>query len=208
VTAGEKPLLLPLTCKTCGQELSGGAEAFIYVCLGCGEATHMSVPDYAYRLLYVRPSPAFKGTAIFAPFWRIVGRATLTVEADKKRSAYQHVRPLGPLFFAAFWNPKAVYYDNLTLRFAQCPEKIEFDKRSDPVLAGIRDPKVLPEMARLTWLAYLDRFSDVTGVDLQFQPERLDYCAVPFFKQGSFYSDGVLGIQLPPGFFAGSGLKS
>lgn len=202
------PLLLPLTCRTCGRDLSGGGGALVYTCGECHEATHMADPDKSYRLLHVRPGPSFTGQPICAPFWRLTGRVTLTVEDDPKRSAYQRLKPLGPLFFPAFWNPKAAYFDNLTVRFALNPEKIELENRSEPLLDGIRDPRVLPEMARLTWLAYLDRFSDVTGVELVFEPEDVAYCAVPFFQQGNFYFDGVLGVQLPPGFFAGSGLRA
>ena len=208
MTPGAKPLLLPLTCKSCGRDLAGGGGALVYACLECGEATHMSDPDKAYPLVYVRPSPSFSGQPVYAPFWRLTGRVSLTVESDPKRSVYHRLKPLGPLYFPAFWSPQAAYHDNLTVRLALAQDRIELERRSDPLLDGIRDPSVLSAMARLTWLGYLDRFSDVTGVELDYQAESVTYCAMPYFRQGGFFFDGVLGVQVPPKLFAGSGLRS
>jgi hypothetical protein len=61
----------------------------------------------------------------------------------------------------------------------------------------MRDPSILPEMAALTWLAYLDRRADVTGVSAVFHPESLLYVGVPFFRTGASLVDGLCGVRLP-----------
>ena len=77
-------------------------------------------------------------------------------------------------------------------------DALVFDDAADSRLVdGIRDPSVIPEMARLTWLAYLDRFSDVTGVSADFEAQRPVYAAVPFFKDGDSFVDGLCGVRLP-----------
>lgn len=203
----ERGLLLPLICNGCGRELAGGPNALVYVCLECGEATHMGDPGVVYRVVHVRAGPAFSGPRVYAPFWRLAGRVTLLVDDEKKRRVYQNVKPLGPLFFPAFWSPKAAYVDDLTLRYAGAQDRIELQESQEPVLDGVRDPRTLPEMARLTWLAYLDRFADVSGLEVEFQVESVTYAAVPFFTAQGGFRDGVLGIQLPAGYFSGHGLS-
>lgn len=205
--ASRSPTLLPLLCRGCGQELAGGPLALIYLCPVCREATHMAEPGRSYRLLYARAGPSFSGPRIYAPFWRITGHVTLTVDDERRRRAYQNVKPLGPLFFPAFWNPKAAYFDNLTLRYAAVQE-IDFEERQEAVLDGVRDPRTLPEMARLTWLGYLDRFADVSGQEIDYQVESVAYAALPFFRHREGFCDGVLGIQLPGGYFSGLGLRA
>lgn len=201
----ERALLLPLVCKGCGRALAGGPDALVYVCTGCREATYMGDPGAAYRVVHVRAGPAFSGPRVYAPFWRLAGRVTLLVDDEKKRRIYQNVKPLGPLLFPAFWSPKAAYFDNLTLRYAGAQDRIELEESGEPVLDGVRDPRVLPEMARLTWLAYLDRFADVSGLDVEFQVESVTYAGVPFFPAQGGFRDGILGIQLPTGYFSGRG---
>jgi hypothetical protein len=99
---------------------------------------------------------------------------------------------------------RLAYFDNLTLRYAQMDAgTFVFDDAADSrLMDGIRDPLVIPEMARLTWLAYLDRYSDVTGVTADFEAQRPVYTAVPFFKDGDSFVDGLCGVRLPSGFFS------
>lgn len=203
-----EPELVPLACKGCGQELAGGPHAMVFVCMDCKEAVYMGDPGRGYRLAFVRAGLSFSGPRVYAPFWRLTGRVTLVVDDERKRRAYQNVKPLGPLYFPAFWSPQAAYFDNLTLRYAGVQERMEFEEIREPILDGVRDPETLPEMARLTWLGYLDRFSDVTGQEIEYQIESVAYAALPFFRQGEAFCDGILGIQLPRGFFSGLGLKA
>jgi len=153
-----------------------------------------------YPMVGVRPRIDLKGEVVLAPFWRARGRASWRCLDQAKIRAYGNARPLGPLLFSAFWSPKAVYYDNLTIRYALEPFAADAANLTGTILDGTRDPGAVAELARLTWLAYLDRVADVTGVELAYSLEKLDYVAIPFFKEGEFVVEGVLGLKLPGAF--------
>jgi hypothetical protein len=199
----DQPLMIPLICKGCGDPLDGSGDALVFVCRACRTARHMADPENAYKLAYVKSRVEMAGERLYAPFWRMAGMVHWsTLEAAKQR-VYSNAKPLGHLYFPAFWSPRVSYYDNLTQSLALSKEPILFEDRSDIIVDGYRNPAALGEMARLTWLAYLDRIADVTGVDLTFTVEEIIYAALPFFKAGDRYVDGVQGVQLPAAFFEG-----
>jgi hypothetical protein len=164
----------------------------------------MERPEQVYPLVYLaaRPGPTSR---LYAPFWRLEGRARWRVDDSTKDRAYQNLRRLGPLYFPAFWTPRVGHDENLTFRYglldSRPPE--DPDARGD-VLPGVLDPETLPEMARLTWLAHLDRVADVTGVQLEFSPGSVVYAAVPFLRSGASWEDGVLGLRFPDAYFGTS----
>ncbi|MGC8722518.1 MAG: hypothetical protein ACP5VF_01415 [Acidobacteriota bacterium] len=195
-----EPLLIPLDCPRCGGELAGGERALVFLCHPCRLAVSMHRSPRPFPLLYAKPSAgAGSGETIYVPFWRLEGKASWRAPNEERRRAYDRLTPLGPLFFPAFWSPRAALYDNLTLRYALAPASIALEPGEAPVLEGVLDPADLPEMARLTWLAYLDRAGDVTGVECLFEPTGLAYVAVPFVRDGDHWVDGVLGINVPAG---------
>ena len=197
----DRTLMIPLICMGCGEPLDGSGESLVFVCRACRTARHMSAPDRVYPLAYVKSRIVIAGERLYAPFWRLAGHAQWSVLEPAKQRAYAHAKPLGDLYFPAFWSPRVAYYDNLTQSLALSKEPIEFEERDDAIVDGYRDPAALPEMARLTWLAYFDRIADVTGVKLVFTPEEITYAALPFFRTGEGFVDGVMGVQLPAAFF-------
>lgn len=194
-------VLLPLLCASCGQELEGHAQSLVFVCRSCRSAVHMAEPGKSYRLVYVRPRVEFEGERVYAPFWRLEGRVRWTTDDARKERAYGSLKPLGPLFFPAFWSPRVAYHDDLTLRYALDERGLETEDRSDALLDGVRPASSLAELARYTWLSYLDRAADVTGVTVEFTPGALEYAAVPFFAQGDKLVEGVQAMVFPSALF-------
>ena len=193
-------LLVPLACPRCGGELAGGGRALVFLCHPCRLAVSMHRSPRPFPLLYAKPSAGIgSGEPIYVPFWRLEGKASWRAPDEERGRVYDRLTPLGPLFFPAFWSPRAALYDNLTLRYALAPANIILAPGEAPVQEGVLDPADLPEMARLTWLAYLDRAGDVTGVEGFFEPTGLAYVAVPFIREGDHWVDGVLGINVPAG---------
>ncbi len=197
------PLLVPLCCPKCGSDLDGGPHALIFLCLPCGLAIHASDPRRPYPLSFAAPLLRQAAPDLYAPFWKVDGTFSWTTSDKQKERVYANQRPLGALFVPAFWSPKAAYYDNLTLRYALQGGPQRLDGAAGPVLDGARPPEVLGELARLTWLAYLDRAADVTGVDGRFQVDALAYAAIPFYRDGSRFLDGILGVPVPEAYFSG-----
>lgn len=196
------PLLIPLSCPRCGGGLDGGACARVFLCRSCAIATFDADPAQVYPLRYVA-APAGLGQAdLFAPFWRVAGDFAWQTADRQKQRVYENLQPLGPLLFPAFWSPKAAYYDDLTLRYARRPELLTLGPGQEPILDGMRSPKALGELARLAWLAYLDRVADITGTEGRFEVKELIYVGVPFFSRGDHFEDGVLGCSVPRSFFS------
>ncbi len=200
-------LVIPLVCPRCGGDLQAPGSSRVGVCLNCKIATFMGEPHKGYHLFFIealvkKPS----SDLIYAPFWVVKGAVALKCDDEKKERIYQNARPLGPLYFPAFWTPKAANYENLTVRYALAPESLAVDKdASGEILAGVLDPGCLPGMAGLCYLAYLDRLADVTGVEASYHVEQVAYAAVPFLKAGKGWTDGVLGIAFPGSYFFGGG---
>lgn len=159
----------------------------------------MEAPDRIYPAGWLHPRIGGAGRPVGAPFWMVTGALKVSCGDSRKEAAYSRVRRLGPLFFPAFWTLRLSYYDDLTRRFALLePAQLAFGEPfQGPLLDGVRDPGLLPEMARLAWLAHLDRAADVTGVVASFEAERIAYAVVPFFEEGDHLVDGILGIALP-----------
>jgi len=195
-------ILVPLTCPACGGELEGGSQSLVFICRPCSMAMHCSDLARGYPLRYAVPVIRKSRPDLHAPFWRVKGTFSWRAKEPAKERAYANQRPLGPLFVPAFWSPKAVYCDNFTLRYAQAGVAIELSGGDAPVLDGSRAPSVLGELSRLTWLAYLDRVADVTGVEGRFDVEDVSYVAIPFYLEGEHYQDGILGAQAPAAFFS------
>ncbi len=197
------PILIPLRCPGCGQTLEGGAQAIVFVCRTCGKAVCMDAPESAFPFRVASVRAEVRGPGVLAPFWRTRGRAAWHTEDGAKERIYSGMKPLGPLYFPAFWSPRAAYYDNMTMRYALDPPLDADGTAEGTLLDGVRGPSALPELARLTWLAYLDRAADVTGTELTYELQGLEYVAVPFFQQDDFVVEGHLGLRLPAAFLAG-----
>lgn len=195
-------LLVPLACPRCGKDLDGGDGARIFLCRPCGLAIYGADPAQVYPLRYVTAASGPGAPDLFAPFWRVGGVFSWQTEDRRKERIYHNLHPLGPLLFPAFWNPRAAYYDDLTLLYARRPDLIVLRPGLEPLLDGMRHPKALEELARLAWLAYFDRSADVTGVVARFEVKDLAYVGVPFFKRDGRFEDGVLGCKVPGTFFS------
>lgn len=195
-------LLQPLVCPRCSGPLGGGPRALVFLCPQCAVATHASDLKKAYPLRYAAPVLYRAAPDLFAPFWRVEGDFSWSTRDTQKRRVYGNQRPLGALFFPAFWSPKVAYCDNLTLRYAQEGVQMRLEVGSAQVLDGLRDPQVLGELARLAWLAYMDRVADVTGVEGRFEVREITYAALPFYKDTGRYLDGILGVPVPEAYFA------
>jgi len=196
------PLLVPLSCPRCGGGLEGGPGARVFLCPSCAIATFEADPAQVYPLRYVAAAAGLGQADLFAPFWRVAGDFAWRTGDRQKERTYGNLAPLGPLLFPAFWSPKAAYYDDLTLRYARRPELLTLGPGKDPILDGMRAPRALGELARLAWLAYLDRSADITGTEGTFEVKELVYVAVPFFSRGDHYEDGILGCSVPRSFFS------
>jgi hypothetical protein len=201
VAVTERGQLLRLNCPECGRPREGGPEALVYLCRNCRRATVMGPDPKDYPLLYAEAKAEFPGRRVYVPFWLLDGEASWESLDPRKARVFANARRLGALAFPAFWSPRAAYHDNLTLRYALEPEPFRFEPCDAPVLDGVRAPEVLPELARLTWLGYLDRLADVTGLELRFRPSGLRYVAVPFFEADDKLLDGILGIVFPLAMF-------
>jgi hypothetical protein len=177
--------------------------AIVFVCRTCRTAVCMEGPPRPYPLVYAGSAAKVPGPPVLAPFWRIRGRAAWKTDAPAKLRTYTNLRPLGPLMFPAFWSPKAAYYDNLTIRYALASTIEEGAAVEGTLLDGTRGTSALQELARLTWLGYMDRVADVTGVELDFHAEGVDYVCVPFGRDGDGLVEGVLGAKLPAAYLAG-----
>lgn len=194
-------LLIPLTCPECGGDLDGGNSARIYLCRECSYALFMERPGEKYPVRYVQAHVKTASQRVYVPFWRVTGTFKASGANKKQSIGYGRIRSLGPLYFPAFWSPRLGYFDNLTLTYSKEEAKMAFEEgRDDAILDGIRDPAILAEMARLTWLGYLDRFSDVTGLEGRYEVKDILYAGVPFFPDGDHFLDGVSGVRIPKGF--------
>ncbi len=195
------PLLRPLLCSRCGAPLEGGARARVFLCRPCGVASYGADPSQTVPLCYVAPSKEFGAPDLHAPFWRVEGDFRWRAADPAKARTYEKMAPLGPLFFPAFTSPKTAYCDDITLRYARRPEALTLVPGDAPLLDGGRDPRVLRELSRLAWLAYLDRLADVTDVEGEFEVRALSYVGVPFCRRDNHFVDAVLGIQVPEVYF-------
>ncbi len=198
-------LLRLLACPRCQGELDGEGSSRVYTCAACRTARFMPAPEKAFPLVYLEAAVPSEGRrTLYAPFWRLEGRASWRCEEGSKAGAYRAMTPLGSLYFPAFWNPKAPYHENLTQAYALLPEPPrEAEAGAGPILPGVVDPANLARMACLTWLGYLDRVQDVTGVELRFEASSVAYAAVPFFRGPKLWVDGVLGHTFPDAYFFG-----
>jgi len=159
----------------------------------------MEDPGRVYAAGWLSPRVGAAGEPIGAPFWMVTGALRIRCPDARKEAAISRVRRLGPLFFPAFWTLRLSYYDDLTRRYALAdPSLLSFQEPFEgPLLDGVRDPAPLSEMARLAWLAHVDRAADVTGVEASFEVERVAYAVVPFFQEGDRLVDGILGVAVP-----------
>lgn len=199
-------LLLSLRCPRCGNDMEGAGASRVYTCSPCGVARFMERPETLYPYVVLRPSR--EGVELlWAPFWRVEGDVQWQGASGEKTRFFANAKPLKALYFPAFSTLKLGQHENLTQRYALWEDPfVEEPRRELNLLPGLLDPLALPEMARLTWLAYLDRIADVTGLELLFSANRVSYAAVPFLRKGLGWEDGQIGIPYPDSYFTSSRL--
>jgi hypothetical protein len=155
-----------------------------------------------YPLGVIEPAIRLVGHPRFLPFWKLDAAWVLRAGEDQTRS-YRHFPTGGSLLFPAFWRPRFSYHADLTWRFLMLGAPVPCGPPKDPFLGGIRSPEVIPEMARLALLSYLDRISDVGGVELDLTVRALHYVGVPFWRDLEGWTDGVFGLRFPPSLAPG-----
>lgn len=195
-------LLMPVSCPACSDRLRLEGEDRIALCLACRKAYYLDRNLRSYDLEYLVPRVPASPDRVYAPFWKVEGAYSFTGTPRQQRR-FAGVKPLGALYFPAFWMPRFRYFDDFTLRYALLEAPIPVEAGQDPVPGGVRDPDILGEMARLTVLGHLDRIEDVGGVKLDYAVRRVSLAAVPFFRQGDSWVDGICGIKVPLHLFAG-----
>jgi hypothetical protein len=94
------------------------------------------------------------------------------------------------------------YHSDLTLRLLTLQQQPLCVAGEDPMPGGVRSPEVIPPMARLLVLSYLDRIADVEGVDLEMSVQTLEYVGYPFWKDPEGWTDGICGLKFPPSLFS------
>ena len=181
--------------------MEGGDRARVFLCRPCEVASYGADPARIYPFRYVAPSPDAGAPDLYAPFWRVEGDFFWRTDDPSKARVFHHLSPLGPLFFLALTSAKTAYCDDITIRYAREPGLLKLCPGTAPVLDGRRNPEVLGELSRLTWLAYLDRVADVTGLESRFEVKGLTYSAVPFCRTAGEFVDAVLGIRVPEVYF-------
>jgi hypothetical protein len=201
-SADSEKLLVSVTCPRCAGDLTLNREDRIALCHPCCMAYFLDRAFRSYDLEYLAPLIPANAERIYVPFWKVEGYYSIAADSKRQRQ-YGHMKVLGPLFYPAFWMPRFQYFDDFTQRYALLDAPLEVEKRRDPVPGGVRNPEILPEMARLTVLAHLDRAVDVTGVDVSYEVLRISLAGVPFLRQADSWLDGICGIKVPLHLFSG-----
>lgn len=199
---GEGGLLVAMVCPLCGKELDAGPGDRLGLCIPCQAAHFIGHAGGGYPLRYLVPAFESAGQRRFLPFWKFSGSWDIRAQPAKKR-LYARFPPRGDLFFPAFWRPALSYSADLTWRLFALPQRPSLRPGEDSVPGGVRSPEVIPEMARLSLLSYLDRIADVEGVELDVSESSLEYIGYPFWGDCGGWTDGLLGVRFPPTLFAG-----
>ena len=193
-------LLVPMSCPGCGRELLAAKGDLLAICPDCPKAYHLGSTFTPYDFQYLKAEISMPGELRYLPFWRVKGALELS-GPPAKLSRYRSFPRADELYFPAFWRPRLNYFDDITWQYTRLKKPPETEWRIDPVGGGVRDPKNLPEIARLTLLGYLDRIEDVRGIEARFEIEGLVYVGVPFYKAEGTWADAICGIKVPASVF-------
>lgn len=196
------PLLIPMVCPHCGKDLEAGPGDRVGLCMSCRRAHFLGGAGGSFPLMYFHPVSGGTGKPKFLPFWKLEASWEIRCEPVKAR-AYSRFPARGTLVFPAFWRPSPTYSADLTWRLFGLAQLPPLGPGEEPLPGGVRSPEVIPEMARLSLLSYMDRLADVDGVDLRIAVGSLEYVGYPFWGDPEGWMDGILGVRFPSALFPG-----
>ena len=191
-------LFAPLKCNRCGNELKGGKNSEVYLCLNCRVAFIMTSYPSSLPLIIIKENFSATGTLFYAPFYKMVGEFSIKTDDKKKMDAYSRLKTLGPLYYGAFYNLKGLYSDDLTIKYALAEDKIgESDEiKNYKLIDAFITPVHLEKIGRLIYLSYLDKAADITGVDVQYKLNSIFYALIPFERNDNHLKELILGTSL------------
>ncbi len=191
-------LFISLVCPDCGGELRGGAPARVFLCLGCAKAFIMDRFPESMRLFILKPKIAPQARIFHVPFFKIDGKFSFSAPDQHKVRAWSNMNPLRVIYYPAFPNLRNLYSEDLTFRYALSLDGVETDDIREGLsfVDGTRSPENFATIAKLVWLAHLDRVADVTGAEAEFEVSGVDYCLVPFERTEDGLQELMLGLTL------------
>ncbi len=195
--SGER-LFISLVCPECSAELKGGAPARVFLCMACAKAFVMDRFPESMRLIVLKPKIAPQAKIFHVPFFKIDGRFRFSAPDEHKVRAWSNMNPLRVIYYPAFPNLRNLYSEDLTFRYAMGLDGVETDDERKDIsfVDGTRAPGNFDTIARLVWLAHLDRVADVTGAEAEFTVSGVDYCLVPFERAEDGLKELMLGLTL------------
>lgn len=191
-------LFVPLKCNICGNEIAGGDNSRIFVCLYCKVAYIMEKYPETIPLKIYKSNFICEGELFYFPFYKLLGDFTFFSNDTKKMTSYSKLKPLGSIFYPAFTNLRSLYSEDLTLKYTLSSENFIEDNfvENAKIVDAFLLPQNLEKIATLFYLSYLDKAADVTNVEVNFRLSSLYFSLIPFEKKEKNFRELILGTVL------------
>ena len=191
------PLVLPLRCPRCGASLLGLQQDVLFWCGAC-QIPHEVVGDsFVERQGQIaRAVVQSEGSTLHLPVWAFHVYYATTWEDPERESLAQQIPRVERVYVTGFELHNASYFGDPGQVFTEARVSLEQDGPASFVACtrGMQDAKAHIEPHILT---IIDRRVDITGMELSCTIGETWLWGVPFFDDGKFLRDGIVGLKIP-----------
>ena len=190
--------IVQLVCPECAADLMGPPLGPIFGCPRCRKSFSMIArPPRLIDTVYVQPGHGGPAEPVYMPFWRVAIEPSFVVRSEEKRKRLEQRVPRIEQIFVWGWHiANALYFGDPLDELNKVDEAPDLTPDPDPrgFLAGASiAPVEAVKLARFLCLKLVDRYEDITGVDVRIKPRKLTLVAIPFFLEGDAIISGLSG---------------
>lgn len=191
------PTVLSLRCPRCGMPLAGLQQDVLFWCSTC-QVPHEVVGDsFVERQGQIaRVLVRTEGSTLHLPVWAFRVYYLTCWEDPKREPLAQQIPRVERVYVTGFELHNASYFGDPGQVFTEARVGLEPGGPASLVACtrGLEEAKayVEPHLLRI-----IDRRVDITGMELSCTIGEARLWGVPFFDDGEFLRDGIVGLKIP-----------
>ena len=181
--------VIPLICRNCGLNLEADQNDVLFYCPDCRKGWELWDNALIERKVYYASTPESISPGqrlLYLPYWVFdIKKIDLSMDDTKTREFfYRKIKGISKIYIEAYESFMTHLYGNMALRYMF--ESPQYSLLPPQKIVGCtRSSELIRPYLHLYLLKYLDRFNDVTGLDLRLEHGEPYLVAFPHLTIGN-----------------------
>ncbi len=199
---GSGVTVTPLVCPDCGSPLAGLRYDRIFNCMNCrmGYKPGKEGKWTRYALRFAEPGHAKAKVSFYLPLWQLGIESSAKASNKQQEVAISRIEDMKSVWVTAFTMVRPSYYGDIGLNYSSAgamPRMVREWPQASFTAGCARTLEDASKYARLFVTLFIDKRTDVTGMEIDVKVTGAALWGIPFADQGSKVMDLVSGMELP-----------